>query len=98
MALEEFLKLSKMLPDHAGSTLVVKLYHFLRFMPQFNKDILLAQPASWVPSQPPQFLPKSILILMSNFLDEITNTVQSLSDYLKGSIWHLEDNIKTMDG
>ncbi|EDR02614.1 uncharacterized protein LACBIDRAFT_308276 [Laccaria bicolor S238N-H82] len=97
MSINGFLKLARSFPEVLNQDVLIKLSTFLLYAPRFKNDILLAQASNWPTTDPPMFLPQSILHLLSNLCEIDTESIHTLWSYLKETVWGYNEKAKAVD-
>ncbi|KAF8149501.1 hypothetical protein B0H34DRAFT_802484 [Crassisporium funariophilum] len=97
MAFSEFLRELKHSPHIVDLEVILSLSTFLKYIPQFKHDILLAQDSRRPPEKAPLFLPDLIAMLLANLCEISRDQVDSLWDYLKDCIWEPEERENETD-
>ena len=89
--------LSDRLRGSIDVTTLLSIHTFLKYIPRFKQDIVLAQDAKWPADEAPLDLPESVAILLSNLCEMSKQDVDSLWTYLRESIWQLEERDRETD-
>jgi hypothetical protein len=97
MTMNDFLTHSKLFPEVLNHEVLLKISSFLLYAPRFKNDILLAQASSWPASDPPMFLPQSVVILLSHLCDMDEKSTNGLWSYLKDAVWGYAENARVID-
>ena len=97
MTLNDFLLLTKSFPEALNHEILLKISSFLFYVPRFKNDILLAQSSSWPASDPPMFLPQSVVILLSYLCDTDEKSTNGLWSYLKDAVWGYAEKARVID-
>ena len=97
MTLNDFLLLTMSFPEALNHEILLKILSFLFYVPWFKNDILLAQSSSWSASDPPMFLPQSVVILLSYLCDTDEKSTNGLWSYLKDAMWGYAEKARVID-